>query len=147
MSHVSQQIVDAIAVLITGLPLTGANVFDDIPTNPSSSILPCLIVEIIKDDSEPTSMGYPRLLNCTLSLAVIARAIGKTSLKRTLNTIRSNVQTALSAKPSLGGLTKDLQLNSVAFLTNSEAETNYGEATMLWTATYYIQETAPETAL
>lgn len=147
MTHVRKQIRDAVAVKLTGLTATGNNVFKNRTQAITENILPCLIISTESDDSEFISMGYPRLENRRLTVAIRALAQASSAIDDVLDDICLSVEQALSADISLAGLAKDLQINATNIQFNSESETNYGEATMLWTATYYIQETAPETAI
>lgn len=147
MKHVRQQIREALATVLNSQPLVGANVFINRTQPVTDSVLPCLIIAVENDESESASMSYPRLANHRLVISIRAFAHANSALDDALDAMCMNVEKALSANISLGGLTKDLQISSTSMALNSEAETNYGEAAMLWSAAYYIQETVPETAL
>lgn len=147
MSHVRQQIREAIAVKVTGLALIGGNVFQNRTQMVTDANLPCLIIASDNEESQSMSLSYPRLTARSVNFSVRVLAKASTDLDDVLDGICLNVEKALAADIALGGLTKDLQLTNTSILFNSDNETNYGEATMAWLATYYIQETAPDMAL
>jgi hypothetical protein len=147
MSHVRQQIRVALAAKVTGLATTSSNVFQNRTQMVTDANLPCLIIASESDEAQSISLSYPRLTAriANFSIRVLAKATA--DLDNVLDGICLNVEKALASDTSLGGLTKDLQLMNTSIAFNSDNETHYGEAAMNWSATYYIQETAPDTAL
>lgn len=146
-NHLRKQIRDAVATQLTGMSLTGSNVFKNRTQPVTDTNLPCLIIATEADEAESASLSYPRLTIRRLTLSIRALAKATSAVDDALDAICLNVEKALAGNMTLGGLAKDLQISATNIALNSESETNYGEATMLWQATYYIQETAPETAL
>jgi len=112
MTHLVDQIVGAISAALTGLPTTGANVFDGEPRQLGEDKLPALVIEEGDDRAVPTTRLYPRIIGHTQSFTVYAvvKAKEPASIRRQ---IRLEVEKALAlAGPNLGGqikLTKDIR--------------------------------------
>ena len=113
MSHLVDQIVSAMMATLTGLPTTGANVFDGMPRVMGEEQLPFLVIDEGDDRSGPVTTTRPRLWRHTQNFTVTAYV--KASMPRaTLRQIRLEVEKALSgADPNLAGsggvLTRDVR--------------------------------------
>lgn len=147
MTHVRKQIRDAIAAKLIGLPNIGTNVFTNRTKKITNNILPCLIIETAKENSEAASVGTPRLVKRVLLVNIRVLTKATEDIDDVLDAICLDVEKQLALSPDLGGLTKDLKLESTDFSFDSENETTYGEAAMLWSADYQTKDTAPDTAL
>jgi len=110
MSHVRQQLVDAVITRLTGLATTGSHVFADRPEDYelAEADLPALRVY---DDGEATVQELvlsPRTVLRTISIRVDAVAKSASGLAATLRTICSEVETALGTTVSVGGIAVDV---------------------------------------
>jgi hypothetical protein len=146
-NHVRQQIRDALVVRLTGLATTGANVFKSRTYALEDSELPCLLIANESDNSESVSIGFPRLLKRDFLVSIKAVVKLADDLDDALDNICKQVEQAICADPSLGGIAKDFLLVNTTFELNGDMEAMVGEATMLWQSQYYIKETAPDLAL
>ena len=154
MSHARQQIREAIQSELTGLTTTGSNVFVSraYPVNDES--LPCLKIYNGPDEMVPeaSSMGDNRAYNLAIIIEVKVRPAadvddGLTNYDDLLDTICAEVQAALTADDTLGGLVKDMDLVSTEFEADDETENETGSATMVWSSLYRIDRTDPETII
>lgn len=112
MNHLVDQIVEAMKSALTGLPTTGANVFDGEPRQLNEDKLPALVIEEGDDRAAPLTRSYPRIFGHTQSFTVYAVVKAKDPAS-TRRQIRLEVEKALAAAgPNLGGqvkLTKDIR--------------------------------------
>lgn len=99
--HVRRQIREAVATALTGLSTTGARVSQARMAPRRASDLPCLLVETADERIEQTAQS-----RLTRELTVIVRCFAKanTALDDTLDQIAGEVETALAAAGTLGGL-------------------------------------------
>lgn len=109
--HVRQQVREAFAAQVTGLATTGARVFQSRIRNLSAADLPCLRIhttqEVILDDDIFSTGGFetrPYMQHRTITVRCEALAKTGAGLADLLNTICAEVETAISADPTLGGL-------------------------------------------
>ena len=148
MSHVRQQIREEIAAILGGLvSVPAANVFVSraYPVNDES--LPCVLIYSARDElmSEASAMsgkrGYLLQTNVEVRVRPVAAADALT------DTICAEIQAALAADDTLGGLVKDLDLYSTDIGFDGEAENPTGYARLAYGALYRIAKGDPETAL
>jgi len=147
-NHVRQQIREAVALQITGLTTTGANVFQTRSHLLTDQELPCVCVSTKEETNESASMGYPRLVDRTLIVRIEAVAKQVSNIDDTLDTICKEVESSLAGHiVAFAPLIKDLRLAETSIEVDAHSEKPIGIATMLWTAEYRTSETAPDTAL
>lgn len=107
MAHVRQQIRAALKTQLAGLDTTGGNVFENRVHNVPRDTLPALLISVESEDAERLSQAGDLLR--TASIVVEARAEGGDTLDDTLDTICAEVEAAIAADRTLGGLAKDTQ--------------------------------------
>lgn len=150
MSHVRQQVRDALATTLTGLTTTGANVFGSRVWPVSVDDLPALLVHTDEESVEVLSIHSPAILQRTLTVRIEALARATASLDDTLDTICSEVETAINATESAatagGALDAPIRLAAVS-VEFEPAEQPVGRLVMSWTGTYSTAANAPDTAL
>ena len=146
MAHIRRQIREAIGIKLTGLALTGANVFQSRVYALDDTELPAILIATEIEDVEASSISYPRLQKRNLLVSIKALAKANADLDDVLDEICSQVEKALSADIGLNGLTKDLLLSSTNIALEGDGEKPIGVATMVWAANYQMKETAPDVA-
>jgi len=109
MAHVCNQIKKAVTTLVTGLTTTGANVFEQRFRTVQQSELPCLLVFTTSENielEEGTLDAPMRIMN----LRVQGNVQATSSLDDTLDTILKEVEVALGADITIGGLAIGLDM-------------------------------------
>ena len=146
MSHVRQQIRDDIVTTLTGLTTTGSNVFRSRIFPLEETNLPALCIYTKSETSEYDTIGLPRSVNRVLDVAVEAYVKGVSNYDNTLDTIAVEVEEAIAADVTLGGLAKDAQITAFEadFAGDGEQPVAVGRFTV--TVEYRTVENDVETA-
>lgn len=143
MAHMRQQIRDAVAAALTGLPTTAGRVHvgrtRPLPTDHQPTLLIYTLVEV----SSRAVAGRPPLQERRLDLLVEGRVVSSVAPDDDLDTIAAEVEGALAASPRLGGLTMDLSLAGTEVLIEAQGERHVGRIGLTWRAVYRIAEGAP----
>lgn len=145
MAHGDSQIHAALVAALTGLTTTGANVFDDETTPIPEASLPALRV---LDDGvgriEYATLRAPRTLLRTQSYTVVA--LCKTAnAKAKLNTILAEVEVAVYTNRTLGGIARDMRVETYDKKFSDELETRVGEAPITINVDWVCIEGSPQT--
>jgi len=146
MSHVRQQIRDDIVTTLTGLTTTGSNVFRSRIFPLEQTNLPALCIYTKSETSEYDTIGLPRSVNRILDVAVEAYVKGVSNYDNTLDTIAVEMEEAIAADITLGGLAKDAQITAFEadFAGDGEQPVAVGRFTI--TVEYRTVENDVETA-
>ena len=147
MSHVRQQIRDDIVTTLTGLTTAGSNVFRSRIFPLEETNLPALCIYTKSETSEYDTIGLPRSVNRVLDVAVEAYVKGVSNYDNTLDTIAVEVEEAIAADVTLGGLAKDAQITAFEadFAGDGEQPVAVGRFTV--TVEYRTVENDVETAV
>ena len=147
MSHVRQQIRDDIVTTLTGLTTTGSNVFRSRIFPLEQTNLPALCIYTKSETSEYDTIGLPRSVNRILDVAVEAYVKGVSNYDNTLDTIAVEVEEAIAADVTLGGVAKDAQITAFEadFAGDGEQPVAVGRFTV--TVEYRTVENDVETAV
>jgi hypothetical protein len=148
MTHVREQIAEAVKTAVTGLATVGStNVFRDRVSPLQRTELPALLVRWAPatEDISADQFPAPRITDRTARIEVAAIVATKDGFGTLLNQIGLEVEQVL-AMP-ITGPWKHLTLRRVDFNLTGTAEQPTGEASMLYEARYFVVENAPETAL
>lgn len=122
MSHIRRQIRDAVALLLTGLPLTGANVFVSRASPLAPSELPALRVSITNSQLQQLSLLGTGGAQTDLTLAIDIEVKAADGCDDLIDDIAEDVEGALLLAPSatwLGGFVDGVE-TSIEF----DEETN-----------------------
>ena len=146
MTHVRQQIRDDIVTTLTGLTTTGSNVFRSRIFPLEETNLPALCIYTKSEASEYDTIGLPRSVNRVLDVAVEAYVKGVSNYDNTLDTIAVEVEEAIAADITLGGVAKDAQITAFEadFAGDGEQPVAVGRFTV--TVEYRTVENDVETA-
>jgi len=138
--HARKQIRDAVVATLTGLTTTGQNVFAGRVYPLQSSEYPCLLVTTSGENVNITTQDG--IMERLLTLSIEARVKATTSIEDMIDTISSEVETAL-----LGTFPANVQVSemvSVQFGISGEGDQPFAFATMAFQFTYYTKEGLPE---
>lgn len=146
MAHVRKQIRDAAVTALTGLTTTGANVFRNRVFPLETSKLPGLCVFTKSESVDFDTLHIPRSIMRNLDLGVEAYVVATADYDNTLDIIAVEVEEALAADVTLGGLAKDLQVTAFEadFIGDGEQTVAVGRFTVL--VQYRTLENDVETA-
>ncbi len=147
MSHVRQQIRDAVVAAVTSLTTTGNRVYASRVYNVEAANLPCLKVYTLSENSEPDTMAVPRLLRRELRVNIEACCKAADSLDDDIDTVCKEVEEAIAADSTLGSLVHDIWLETLEIELNDGGDQPHGTASMTWVAEYSIYENDVETAI
>ena len=134
MSHKRQQIRDQVKTTLTGLTTTGANVFKFRVYPMAAASLPGLIIFTKEEESEPASQGSTLLRQ--LALAVEGYAQATADVEDTLDDIAAEVEAAIEADRTLGGLVYNTELISTEFELTGEGKKQVGVITLTFKILY-----------
>ena len=138
--HARKQIRDAVVTAVTGLTTTGANVYPTRMHRVTASMLPCLLVYTLEEESEPDNISRPRGLDRESDIAIEAVAEDNDTLDDTLDTMSKEVEAVLGNN-LLGGLVKDLFLAATEVVLNdAAANKKLGAVRMTWRCKYRTPE-------
>lgn len=112
MPHVRQSIRDDIIDTVTGLTTTAARVYQSRVYPMDASKLPGLCVYTKDESSTTLTMGPNRTISRTLSIVIESYVKALTGYDDDLDAIALEVENALTADRTRGGLAKDTQVRS-----------------------------------
>jgi hypothetical protein len=147
MSHVRQQIREAVATLLTGLTTSGARVYQSRIYPIDDSKLPCLLINTDDEDVVPISVEVPSTQERHLTIRVRCVAKASANLDDTLDTMLAEVETVLGAAGVLSTLTKSVEMAGIRVEMDGVLEKPVGVASMEYQIAYYTASNAPQTAL
>ena len=147
MSHVRQQIRDAFAARVTGLATTLSRVHPSRRYAMQPDQLPALRIYTNDEAIAGVTIGAPATLERDISIVCQAVAQANTDLDDTLDTMVAEVEIAIAADPTLGGLVRACRIESIAIEMSTEGEVPTGAATMVFACRVYTLSNAPGTAL
>ena len=146
-NHVRQQIREYFGTTLTGLTTTGANVYESRVYTLQEDTLPSLVIYTKSETSEPIVIGTDRVMSRELSVVVEAYCKATSDFDDTIDTISKEVEEAIMADRTLGGLAKDTYVESTEIEYTGEGEQPVGYVTLTFLTNYYVQETNPDVAV
>ena len=146
-NHVRQQVREYFGTTLTGLTTTGSNVYESRVYTLQENTLPSLVIYTKSETSEPIVIGTDRLMSRELLVLVEAYCKATSNFDDTIDTISKEVEEAIAADRTLGGLAKDTYLESTEIEFNAEGEKPLGYVSMTFLTNYYVQETNPDVAV
>ena len=147
MSHVRQQIREYFGTNLTSLTTTGSNVYQSRVYPLDNTRLPALLIYTKSEASEPIVIGTDRVMSRELSVVVEGYVKSTTNFDDTIDTISKEVEEAIAADRTLGGLAKDTYLESTEIEFNSEGEKPMGYVSLTFISNYYVKEKNPDVAV
>lgn len=147
--HVIQQVINAFATTVTGLTTTGARVYKDRIRNLAETELPALRIFDDREDIEnETIINLPYMQNRTVVLTIEAVTKENNTLDATLNQIRKEVEVAIAANSTLGGLCKlHCELKGAVKQRDGNIDVQAGKLIMTWHAIVLTMNNAPDVAI
>jgi len=146
MAHVRKQIRDAIVTATTGLTTTGSNVFRSRIYPLEQTKLPGLCIFTRSETVEFDTLTMARSINRVLDVMIEAYVSATANYDNTLDQIAVEVEEALAADVTLGGLSKDLQVTAFEADFSGDGEQPVAIGRFTVTVQYRTSETDVETA-
>lgn len=112
MAHVRKQIRDAVVTALTGLTTTGSSVFRSRIYPLEGTKLPALCIYTKSEVTEYDTLTINRSVARQLEISVDSFVKETANYDNTLDTIAVEVEEALAADVTLGGLAKDLLITA-----------------------------------
>ena len=146
MAHVRKQIRDAVVAAVTGLTTTGSNVFRNRVYPIEQANLPGLCVFTRTEAVVFDTMTLARSIARNLEIMIEAYVVGTANYDNTLDQIAVEVEEALAADVTLGGLAKDVMVTAFEadFSGDGEQPVAIGRFTVM--VEYRTKENDVETA-
>lgn len=147
-THLRSQIRDAVVAAVTGLTTTGARVYAGRARPLAKDSDPCLLVYATAETSDVHTIGSDPILLRSLTLAVegLAVATEAAALEETLDQIALEVEPAITADSSLGGLTLAVTLTGTRIAVEAPGERHAGAIRMEFRVEYRTHEQSPGVA-
>jgi hypothetical protein len=146
-NHIRQQIREYFGSNLNGLSTTGSNVYESRVYPIENSKLPALVIYTKSETSEPIVIGTDRVMSRELSVVVEGYAKATSNFDDTIDTISKEVEEAIAADRTLGGLAKDTYLESTQIDFNAEGEKPLGFVSLTFISNYYVKEKNPDVAV
>jgi len=150
MSHVRSQIRDQfVAILKAGVPLVTRRVYGTRVYPLTQAKLPAITVTASAEASQLMTMGASmgaRSLDRTVDITVSIYENATASLDSTIDAIAVQVEEAIGADYTLGGIAKHSVLTSTSIDFSGETEQPVGIATLTFAVRYVTSLTDVETA-
>ena len=146
-NHIRQQIREYFGTTLTGLSTTSANVYESRVYPIENTKLPALVIYTKSETSEPIVIGTDRVMSRELSVVVEGYAKATSNFDDTIDTISKEVEEAIAADRTLGGLAKDTYLESTQIDFNAEGEKPLGFVSLTFISNYYVKEKNPDVAV
>lgn len=147
MAHVRQQIREYFGTTLNNLATTGANVYESRVYTLQESTLPSLVIYTKSESSEPIVIGTDRVMSRDLSVVVEAYCKAVNNFDDTIDTISKEVEEAIAADRTLGGLAKDTYIESTDIEYTGEGDQPVGFVTLNFLTNYYVKESDPDVAV
>lgn len=146
MAHVRQQVRDAVATALTGLSITGSNVFVSRTTPLTSGELPALEIYTLKEPVRTISRERTQMRDLEVLVDACVDSSSSTA-DDDLDDICSEVETALGASVTIGSVVVEAVLAETTIELKSEADPNVAIARMKFIFTVQTAQGAPDTPL
>ena len=147
MSHARQQVRDAVVTAVTGLTTTGTRVHGGRIFPLHRARLPALFVysieEAVDDGAEVMGLDQVRVLQVAVEVLAEANA----DLDDSIDTICAEVETAIHADTTLGGVVMWIEYASVEITLDEGTQKPVGAAQMTFVAQYRVDATDPTTII
>lgn len=147
--HLADQIVDAVAVLVTDLTTTGPRVYPDrdLEANPlEASELPGLTVNIGDETGEPQTVDNPSTMQAVLNVGITVgvKLTTMTAARKQLNLCRNEIQKAIAADRRLGGKCERIWLAQADYEFNGGGDKPMATVRLGFQALYLYYENTPD---
>ena len=147
MSHVRQQIREAIGTACTGLTPTGARVYQARVYPLATANLPGLAIYTNAETSEEAEVGgASRLLMRMLEVKIDGYSKKTSGLDDELDDITTEVAGAIMDNATVQALVTEIFISETSISFSNEGDRPIGCASMTWNCVYYTEANDPQTS-
>lgn len=147
MTHVRQQIRDIAVTTLTGLSITGANVFKSRTYPLQDAELPGLCIYTQSEENDDEHGKFDQFDKRDLILKVDAYDKLKAGIEDKLDDIAVEVETAIMANVTFSGKAKYTDYLGFETETSTDGEQPAGRMSLEFRVTYFVNTGAPGTAI
>lgn len=147
MAHMRKQIRDAVITACTGLATTGSKVFNHRVYPLGANKLPGLCIYSQDESTIYQSISPPRSVMRTLTVVVESYVKSTANYDDTIDQIALEVEQALAADVTLGGLAKDTKILGFTSEVSGDGEQPACIGIMQVQVTYCVAENDPEASV
>ena len=144
-THVRRQIREAAASVLAALSTTGTRVSQSRMRPRADAALPALLIETNEESISPHSIGAQLQRDLTLTVRGVAKATS--DVDDTLDAIALEVETALAAAPTLGGLSSQTALQRITVDFDDSTDKPVGVIALDYQVTYFTNAGSPGSIL
>lgn len=145
MAHVRNQIRNRLVTTLTGLSTTGSNVSSSRVYPFAADKLPRISIYTKSESSEYATLTRPRTI--TRTLEALVEVFVQSVIDDDLDTIASEVESAIYGDVTLNGLAKDARITSFSSDFSGDPDKPVGSATITIEIDYVTIEGSPEAAV
>jgi len=148
MAHVITQIRDAIAANLGAMATVPASrVFVDRLYALERADLPCVLVSVTNDTATPGSFGAGIVFDRNVTIDVHVCVSAKGTFDTDANAIQDEVEKAIAADPTLGGVATVVRYTGRAKTISGDGDTPFVALALQYDAAYRTLSTAPDVAV
>lgn len=147
MTHARTQIRQAVATLLKNNTSASANVFEARAYALDDPKLPALLVYTKQETVGQTSMSYLRSQQRELQVSIEAYVKARGKVDDDTDTLALEIEQLIAADPTLGGLVKDVVLDTTETLISDEGEKPIAVAVLNYAVLYTVKEHEPQTLI
>ena len=136
MAHARKNIRTQAKTTLTGLTLTGSNVFEGRSYPVKRGALPCICIYTRSETSEPVATGGPTPLLRQLELTLEAHAEATDDIDGLMDDIAEDIEDAMAADAKLGGLVRFCYLDSTEITYDGSGRKRVGTLKMTYQIEY-----------
>lgn len=145
MNHARTQIRQAVVTLLKGNTSAGNNVFEARVYALDDPKLPALLVYTKQETVGEQTIGYPRTQQRELQLTVEAYVKARGKVDEDTDTLALEIEQLIAADPSLGGLVRDIALDTTETQFSDDGEKPVAVAILTFSVLYTVKEHEPQT--
>ncbi len=144
--HVRKQIRDAVVTRLTGLATTGVNVHKSRVSKFRDSDLPALNVFVRNESSNVATTGRNPMLTRRATLVIKCHVMVADGYEDVLDDMAKEVEEALGANTTLGGLVKNITPTQFDSDSSDELQTTSGLGILAFDVPYFTVQGVPTVA-
>ena len=144
MKHARTQIRNAVTTLLKGNTAAGNHVYEARVYPINEPKLPALLIYTKQETVGEQSMSRPRTQQRELFVTIEAYVKGRGNVDEDTDNLAMEIEQLIAADPTLGGLVKDITLETTDTQLYDEGEKPVAVAVLTLSTLYAVKENAPQ---
>ena len=145
MKHARTQIRNAVTALLKGNTTAGNNVFEARVYPINDPKLPALLIYTKQETVGDQSMSRPRTQQRELFVTIEAYVKARGNVDEDTDNLALEIEQLIAADPTLGGLVKDISLDTTDTQFSDDGERPVAVAILTFSVLYTVKEHEPQT--